>query len=101
MLHNATVNTGSDQGEIWIFGRRVVTFKNEHKKSSSLLSVGSLDEGPDSPSVVPKAFTCPPFSAVIDFTVGSFSLLECRIFGVPNSVQVPLKGGRARTSSDW
>lgn len=68
---------------------------------SSLPSVGSLYEGPDSAFAGPKSLTCPPFSVVMDSTVGSFSLLDCGIFRVLNSLQVPLEGGRARTSADW
>lgn len=79
----------------------MVTVLAERMKFSSLLSVGSLYEGPDSAVVVPKVLTCPPLSVMIDFTVGSFSLLECGIFGVPNFLQVPMQGGRARTCTDW
>lgn len=89
------------RGGSWTFRRRLIAFIREPMSFSSLLSVGSLCEGPDSAFAGPKSLTCPPFSVVIDSTVGSFSLFDCGIFQVLNSLQVPLEGGRARTSRDW
>ncbi|KAL1767907.1 hypothetical protein HispidOSU_028215, partial [Sigmodon hispidus] len=100
VFHNASTITGFDQSEIQTFARKLVTLINEHKQLSSLLSVGSLDEGPASALVIPKAFTYPALSAVTDFIVDSFALLECGIFRVSNSLQVSLDGRKARTSSD-
>ena len=96
----ALMNVAGTRGAVWNLDlwRTENTFINEYTEFSYLLPIGTVSEGLDSAFVGLTAHACPSLSAVIDFTFGSFSWHECGIFGVPNASQVPLEGGRARTS---
>lgn len=79
---------------------RMHTCINEDTELFYLLPTRNISEGLDSALSGLNVHACPSVLAMTDFIVGLFSWHECGIFGVPNSLQVPFEGGRARTSSN-